>query len=80
MSRRFWIQIRLVGWIIILVWYMVYTVDAVSPILNNQFIAVSHGVTGISGTVLVVVGYYNISKKRLEHEEKERSQYSTTPN
>jgi uncharacterized membrane protein len=73
LSRRFWIQIRLVGWIIILVWYIVYTVDAISPILNNQFIAVSHGVTGMFGTVLVLLGYYKISKKRLEHESKEKS-------
>jgi hypothetical protein len=72
-SRRFWIQTRLVGWIVLLVWYVVYTVDAISPILNNQFIAVSHGVTGMFGTVLVLVGYYKISRRRLEHESKENS-------
>jgi hypothetical protein len=71
MSRRFWIQLRVVGWIILLIWYVVYTVDAAYPILNNQLIAVSHGVTGMSGTVLVLVGYYKISKQRLEHEAEE---------
>jgi hypothetical protein len=72
-SRRFWIQTRLVGWIVLLVWYVVYTVDAISPILNNQFIAVSHGGTGMLGTVLVLVGYYKISRRQLEHDSKENS-------
>jgi hypothetical protein len=63
MSRRFWVQIRLIGWAIILLWYIVYTIDAISPILNNQLIAVSHGITGITGTALVLVGYINLRKK-----------------
>jgi hypothetical protein len=69
MPRRFWVQIRLIGWIIILLWYIIYTVDAISPILNNQSIAVSHGITGITGTALVLIGYYNLRKKRTEQEK-----------
>ena len=69
MSRRFWVQIRLIGWIIILIWYVVYTVDAINPILNNQLVAVSHGITGITGTALVLIGYYNLVEKRLKQQK-----------
>jgi uncharacterized membrane-anchored protein len=69
MSKHFWVQIRLVGWFIILLWYVVYTVDAINPILNNQLIAVSHGITGITGTALVLIGYYDLVKKRLKQEK-----------
>ena len=69
MSKRFWFQIRLIGWIIILLWYVVYTVDAINPILNNQLIAVSHGITGITGTALVLIGYYDLIKKRSKQEK-----------
>jgi len=31
MFKHFWVQIRLVGWFIILLWYVVYTVDAINP-------------------------------------------------
>jgi uncharacterized membrane-anchored protein len=68
MSKRFWFQIRLIGWIIILIWYVIYTVDAINPILNNQLVAISHGITGIAGTALVLIGYYNLIKKRLKRE------------
>jgi hypothetical protein len=66
MSRKTWVQIRLIGWIIILLWYIVYTIDAINPILNNQLVAVSHGITGITGTALVLMGYYKLIKKRRE--------------
>jgi len=69
MSKHFWVQIRLVGWFIILLWYVVYTVDAINPILNNQLIAVSHGITEITGTALVLIGYYDLVKKRLKQEK-----------
>jgi hypothetical protein len=69
MSKHFWVQIRLVGWFIILLWYVMYTVDAINPILNNQLIAVSHGITGITGTALVLIGYYDLVKKRLKQEK-----------
>ena len=69
MSRRFWVQIRLIGWIIILIWYVVYTVDAINSILNNQLVAVSHGITGITGTALVLIGYYNLVEKRLKQQK-----------
>ena len=69
MSKHFWVQIRLLGWFIILLWYVIYTVDAINPILNNQLIAVSHGITGITGTALVLIGYYDLIKKRSKQEK-----------
>jgi hypothetical protein len=39
------------------------------PILNNQLIAVSHGITGIIGTTLVLIGYYDLIKKRSKQEK-----------
>jgi hypothetical protein len=69
MSKHFWVQIRLLGWFIILLWYVIYTIDAINPILNNQLIAVSHGITGITGTALVLIGYYDLIKKRSKQEK-----------
>jgi hypothetical protein len=69
MSKHFWVQIRLIGWFIILLWYVIYTIDAINPILNNQLIAVSHGITGITGTALVLIGYYDLIKKRSKQEK-----------
>jgi hypothetical protein len=40
-----------------------------SPFLNNQLIAVSHGITGITGTALVIIGYYDLIKKRSKQEK-----------
>jgi hypothetical protein len=69
MSKNFWVQIRLLGWFIILLWYVIYTVDAINPLLNNQLIAVSHEITGITGTALVLIGYYGLIKKRSKQEK-----------
>jgi hypothetical protein len=69
MSKNFWVQIRLLGWFIILLWYVMYTVDAINPLLNNQLIAVSHEITGITGTALVLIGYYGLIKKRSKQEK-----------
>jgi hypothetical protein len=69
MSKHFWVQIRLLGWFIILLWYVIYTIDAINPILNNQLTAVSHGITGITGTALVLIGYYDLIKKRSKQEK-----------
>jgi hypothetical protein len=65
-SKKFWIQIRIAGWIILLIWYVVYTINALVPILTNQLVALSHGITGTTGTSLVLIGYYDIITKRLK--------------
>jgi len=50
----------------------VYTVDTISPILTNQHIAVSHGITGITGTALVLIGYCDLIKNDQNRKNKNR--------
>jgi hypothetical protein len=66
MSKSFWIKIRLLGWIILLIWYIIYTINALIPILTNQLVALSHGITGTAGTTLVLIGYYDLITKRVK--------------
>jgi hypothetical protein len=54
------------GWSILLVWYIIYLINAIYPILATHIIAVSHGVTGVTGTVLVIAGYYYLEKEERE--------------
>jgi hypothetical protein len=63
MSRSFWFRIRIVGWIVLIIWYILYTVNVVTPIFADSSIYLSHGITGIAGTILVLVGYVFSERK-----------------
>jgi hypothetical protein len=58
MSRTFWFRIRIVGWFVLLLWYVLYTINVVTSIFADSSIYLSHGITGIAGTILVLVGYF----------------------
>lgn len=52
----------MLGWIVLLIWYVLYTVNAVTPIFTNTSIFLVHGITGITGTLLVLFGYYYLNE------------------
>jgi hypothetical protein len=62
MSKHFWFHVRMAGWVVLLVWYGVYTLNAVVPIFQSSLIFLSHGFTGIAGTLLVLIGYYFLNE------------------
>ena len=62
MDARFWFRIRIAGWLILLFWYSLYMTNTVSPIFGNSVVFVSHGITGIVGTILILTGYFKLEK------------------
>jgi hypothetical protein len=54
----------MLGWLILLIWYMLYTLNALVPIFQSNLVFFSHGVTGIIGTLLVVAGYYFLNETK----------------
>ena len=54
----------MLGWIVLLFWYILYTVNAAIPIFNNSIVFVTHGLFGIAATVLVLVGYYYLNETK----------------
>jgi hypothetical protein len=64
LSDHFWFHIRMLGWVVLLLWYILYTINAVTPIFVSSFVFISHGITGVAGTVLVLVGYFYLNETR----------------
>ena len=63
MRRKNWFWARMIGWFVLLIWYIVYLINSIHAILGNTTIAVSHGITGVVGTILIVLGYFSLEKK-----------------
>jgi hypothetical protein len=63
MSKQFWFRIRILGWIILLVWYIIYAVNAVHPLVQYPWISVLQGIVGVAATLLIMVGYYDLERK-----------------
>ena len=47
-----------------MLWYILYTINAVTPIFVSSFVFISHGITGVAGTVLVLVGYFYLNETK----------------
>ena len=78
MDKRFWILFRISGWIILLGWYCIYMISIISPIFTNRIVFLSHGVTGITGTVIILIGYLQLEKQIIETHKKLDAQNSQT--
>ena len=63
MSRRFWVRIRLLGWTLMLAWFIIYNVHLLLHQFNHEWIDVLGGIIGALGTFLVLVGYYKLMQK-----------------
>ena len=63
MSRRFWIRIRILGWTLIFVWFLVYEVNLLVHLVSDQVVNVVSGLIGAIGTFLVLLGYCILTKR-----------------
>ena len=63
-SKHFWFHVRMIGWLILLLWYVLYTVNSLTPIFANSLVFLSHGITGILGTLLVLIGYFFLNETK----------------
>lgn len=61
MSRENWIWIRILGWALIILWFLVYEVNLLVPLLSHQWVNVMSGLIGAIGTFLVLFGYYKLA-------------------
>ena len=62
MSRQVWIRTRLVGWALILFWFVLYEVNLFLPLLSSRLMDVLNGLLGAAGTFAVLLGYYPLSR------------------
>lgn len=62
MSRQVWIRTRLVGWSLILFWFVLYELNLFLPLLGSRLMDVLNGLLGAAGTFAVLLGYYQLSK------------------
>jgi nicotinamide riboside transporter PnuC len=62
MSKNFWFWVRILGWSILLLWYIIYAYNAIEPIFSNPFFSVLHGIIGVVATLLIMIGYYDLEK------------------
>jgi hypothetical protein len=63
MSRPFWFWLRIVGWIILLFWYVAFTMKAFTPFADNRLFLIIQGLIGIIATAFILVGYYDLEKE-----------------
>jgi hypothetical protein len=54
----------MLGWLILLLWYVLYTVNSVIPIFTNSLLFLSHGITGVIGTLLIFCGYFFLKETK----------------
>jgi len=62
MSKRRWIRVRLLGWSLILAWFLLYLVDLGFHVADSTVLDVLNGVLGAMGTFLVLIGYYMLTR------------------
>ncbi len=62
MSRRFWFWVRITGWIILLIWYVIFAYNAIWPVIGNPTFNVTQAVVGIVATLLILIGYIDLEK------------------
>jgi hypothetical protein len=62
MSNRWWIRVRLLGWSLILAWFILYLLNLGFHIVDRSVLDVANGVLGALGTFLVLFGYYMLTR------------------
>lgn len=66
MSRKGWIWIRLGGWGLLFLSFVVYEVNLFIPLFDAWILNVVNGVLGGIGTFCVMVGYYMLVRDELK--------------
>jgi hypothetical protein len=59
-SRKFWV--RMFGWALMFLWFLIYKVHLLVYPLNNQWVNIIGGFVGATGTFLVLLGYYKLTR------------------
>jgi uncharacterized membrane protein (DUF373 family) len=57
MSKRFWIVMRILGWSLILGWFVVYEINFFFNIFQSRVMDLLNGLIGGISTFLVLIGY-----------------------
>lgn len=63
MSKRFWFWLRIIGWIILMIWYIVYAAGSVFPLFKSPLMEIVQSIIGIVATLLILIGYYELEKR-----------------
>ncbi len=63
MSKRFWFWIRILGWVILLIWYVIFAYNAIWPVIGNPLFNIIQAVVGIVATLLILIGYFDLERK-----------------
>ena len=62
-SNRWWIRIRLLGWSLILAWFILYLLNLGFHVIDRDVLDIANGVLGALGTFLVLIGYYMLTRE-----------------
>lgn len=62
MSNRWWIRVRLLGWSLILAWFVLYLLNLGFHVIDGGVLDAANGVLGALGTFLVLIGYYMLTR------------------
>jgi len=62
MSKRFWIVMRILGWSLILGWFVVYEINFFFNIFQSRVMDLLNGLIGGISTFLVLIGYYVLTR------------------
>ena len=62
MSKSLWIRIRILGWTLMFLWFIVGEVYLIVHPLSQHWISMMGGLVGALGTFLVLIGYCMLTR------------------
>lgn len=65
MTRKLWIKIRLGGWSLLLVSFIVQTIHLIAPFPGEWVMNLLNGVLGSMGTFCVMMGFFMLVRDEL---------------
>lgn len=61
MSREFWAKLRIVGWSLTFIWFLIYELNFWLNLQTDHYqLSVLRGIVGMLGTFLVMFGFYRL--------------------
>lgn len=71
MSEEFWVKLRMIGWFMTFIWFLIYEIEFwLSLPMNLHQLYVLRGILGMFGTLLVMVGFYRLRQYDHNNEKK----------
>lgn len=65
MLQKFWIWIRIVGWILLLSGSLSLLITSAFDLLDYRSMGIGNGLLTLTGTFFVLYGYYQLERDRL---------------